>query len=98
MHSLRSRCARRRQQLSATADPGHRRIAARREPDILTRMVAQKLTESFGQQVIVDNRSGAGGIIGTETCGTFDARRLYLDRGIHRFVCGEPEPACQARL
>ena len=25
-------------------------------PDILTRMVAQKLTESLGQQVIVDNR------------------------------------------
>ena len=36
-------------------------------PDILTRVVAQKLTESFGQQVIVDNRSGAAGIIGTET-------------------------------
>jgi tripartite-type tricarboxylate transporter receptor subunit TctC len=35
-------------------------------PDILTRIVAQKLTEQIGQQVIVDNRSGAGGIIGTE--------------------------------
>jgi tripartite-type tricarboxylate transporter receptor subunit TctC len=36
-------------------------------PDILTRIVAQKMTEQIGQQVIVDNRSGAGGIIGTET-------------------------------
>jgi tripartite-type tricarboxylate transporter receptor subunit TctC len=35
-------------------------------PDIIMRIVTQKLTESVGQQVIVDNRSGAGGIIGTE--------------------------------
>ena len=36
-------------------------------PDILTRFLCQKFTEAFGQQFIVDNRSGAGGIIGTET-------------------------------
>ena len=34
--------------------------------DIVGRVVAQKLQESLGQQVIVDNRSGAGGIVGTE--------------------------------
>jgi len=34
--------------------------------DILTRVVAQRLTESWGQQAIVENRPGAGGIIGTE--------------------------------
>lgn len=34
--------------------------------DILARTIAQKLTESWGQQVIVDNRAGASGIIGTE--------------------------------
>lgn len=35
-------------------------------PDILARIIGQRLTESWGQQVIVDNRPGANGIIGME--------------------------------
>ena len=34
--------------------------------DIMGRMVAQRLTDAFGVQVVVDNRGGAAGIIGTE--------------------------------
>ena len=34
--------------------------------DVTARILAQKLTERMGQSVIVDNRTGASGIIGTE--------------------------------
>ena len=34
--------------------------------DILSRLLGQKLTESWGQPVIVDNRGSAGGIVGFE--------------------------------
>jgi tripartite-type tricarboxylate transporter receptor subunit TctC len=46
------------------------RIIAQFQPgtstDILARVIGGKLTESWGQQVVVDNRPGAGGIIGLE--------------------------------
>jgi len=34
--------------------------------DLVGRVLAQKLSELFGQQVIADNRAGAGGMIGTD--------------------------------
>ena len=41
--------------------------------DILSRMLAQKLPERWGQPLVVDNRSGAGGIIGSEIVAKSDA-------------------------
>jgi len=34
--------------------------------DIVARLLSPKLTEAWGEQVIVDNRAGASGVIGTE--------------------------------
>lgn len=34
--------------------------------DIIARIVGQKVSDSLGQQIIIDNRGGAGGTIGTE--------------------------------
>ena len=34
--------------------------------DIVARMLGQKLTEAWGQQVTIDNRPGAGAIIGVD--------------------------------
>ncbi len=35
--------------------------------DLLSRAISKHLTETLGQSVIIDNRPGASGIIGTET-------------------------------
>ncbi len=34
--------------------------------DIVARTIGQKMAESLGQQVVIDNRAGAGGIIGSD--------------------------------
>ena len=34
--------------------------------DILSRLIGQKLSEAWGQQVIIDNRAGAAGTVGAE--------------------------------
>ncbi len=41
-------------------------FAAGGSSDFLSRIIASKLTERFGQTVIVDNRPGAGGNVGAE--------------------------------
>jgi tripartite-type tricarboxylate transporter receptor subunit TctC len=51
--------------------------------DIVTRIVAQKLTEVWGQSVIVENRSGAGGNIGGEAAANSppDGYSLFMTSG-----------------
>ncbi len=35
------------------------------QPDIFARLIGQKMGESLGQQIVVDNRAGAGGLVGS---------------------------------
>jgi tripartite-type tricarboxylate transporter receptor subunit TctC len=51
--------------------------------DIVTRLLAQKLTEAWGQQIIVDNRAGAGGNIGGELAAKSppDGYTLFMTSG-----------------
>jgi len=35
------------------------------QPDIVARLIAPKLGVAFGQQIVIDNRPGAGGVLGT---------------------------------
>ena len=35
--------------------------------DVIARLIATKLFEAWGQQFIIDNRPGAGGLIGADT-------------------------------
>jgi tripartite-type tricarboxylate transporter receptor subunit TctC len=59
---------------AAASDPAYPtrtvRIIAAQAPgsatDIVARVIAQRLSEAWGQQVIVDNRPGANGLIGYE--------------------------------
>ena len=51
--------------------------------DFLARIIGQKMTENWDQQVVIDNRSGGSGIIGMEIAAR--AGRLYdtHERGRH---------------
>ncbi len=56
--------------------------------DIVARILAVKLTENLGQQVIVDNRGGANGIIGMELAARAapDGHTLYMGTTGHLSV------------
>jgi tripartite-type tricarboxylate transporter receptor subunit TctC len=57
-------------------------------PDVLARIVGQKLTDAWSQQVIVDQRPGAGGIIAAESVAKSgpDGYTLLLSTGTYTTI------------
>jgi tripartite-type tricarboxylate transporter receptor subunit TctC len=55
--------------------------------DLLARALAQKLTDAWGQQVIVDNRAGGGGVISMQLAGKAAPDGYTL-------LMGSSTPAC----
>ncbi len=53
--------------------------------DIVARIVTQKLPEAFGQQIVIDNRAGAGGNLGAEIAARAapDGYTLFLASPAH---------------
>jgi hypothetical protein len=41
-------------------------VRAQGNPDMLARLIGQKLTERLGQSVVVENKPGAGALIATQ--------------------------------
>jgi tripartite-type tricarboxylate transporter receptor subunit TctC len=63
--------------------------------DVLTRIIGAKLSASLGQQIVVDNRPGAGGVIATDIVAKAvpDGHTLYMT-----FVSHAINPYVYARL
>ena len=60
--------------------------------DIAARLIGQKLSESLGQPVVIENRPGAGGTIGNAAVAKSPRRRLHPapDRERTARHCAEP--------
>jgi tripartite-type tricarboxylate transporter receptor subunit TctC len=53
--------------------------------DVLARTIGQKLTASWGQQVVIENRPSAGGIVAAKVCvgATPDGHTLLMTSALH---------------
>ena len=57
--------------------------------DIMSRIVTQKLTEMWGQQIVVDNRPGGGTVIGTQLAANAPADGYTIFVAAPSFVINE---------
>jgi tripartite-type tricarboxylate transporter receptor subunit TctC len=58
--------------------------------DVLARILGQKMTEAWGQQVVIDNRAGSGGVIGTEIAAAAPRDGYTLMMGITANIAINP--------
>src|SRR5262249_43791502 len=64
--------------------------------DVVARIVAEKMSEELGQQIYVDNRPGAGTMIGASAVARSDAGRLHDADRRYRNLCAQPDSLRQA--
>ena len=64
--------------------------------DVLGRMLAQRFTEAWGQQVIVENKPGASNQIAAEFVTKVGARRLHAVHRAGSDLRGQSQPLSQA--
>ena len=64
--------------------------------DLIGRPWADKLSQAFGQQFVIENRGGASGIIGTEAVAKVGAGRLHVSAHAQRPAHRAAEPAQDA--
>lgn len=53
---------------------------------LVSRLIAPELTKALGQQIVVENRAGAGGVIATAQVAKAPARRLHARHGDDRNI------------
>jgi tripartite-type tricarboxylate transporter receptor subunit TctC len=70
-------------------------LPAGQETDVFARVFARRMSESFGQNVIVDNRPGGGTVIGTDLAAKAPADGYTL---VHALTAHAINPTLQSRL
>src|SRR5262249_57049865 len=57
-------------------------------PDVMARLFGQKLSEAFGQQVLVDIQAGAGGVVAARTVAKAapDGHTMLLSTGVYSIM------------
>ena len=66
--------------------------------DVMARIVAEKMSRSLGQQIVIENKGGAGGSIATRQVAKSRARRLHARPWRHRHARHQPDALSQCRL
>lgn len=59
-------------------------------PDVTARLIAAKLTDSLGQSVLIENRTGAAGIIGADLVAKAPADGYTMLYPVNSVICANP--------
>ena len=73
-------------------------FAAGGPTDVLGRVVGARMSEILGQQVVIENVGGAGGMTGSSRVADADARRLHIRARHRRHPRPRPDALQEAAL